>query len=165
MPAVDLPISSFAAILTMSNPARSNDPFSAKSTFNTGSGTAALYRLSKLEDAGLGKISALPFSIRMLAGSGAAELRWLRSDRSRREKSRRLACGEAGRVGDSLQAGPRGVAGFYRRAVRGRSGGHAQRDEAAGRRSEENQSAGAGRFGDRPFDSSRLFRLARMRWI
>ncbi len=50
----------------MSNPARSNDPFSAKSTFNTGSGTAGIYRLSKLEDAGLGKISALPFSIRVL---------------------------------------------------------------------------------------------------
>ena len=50
----------------MSTSARSKDPFSAKSTLNTGSGTAAIYRLSKLEDAGLGKISALPFSIRLL---------------------------------------------------------------------------------------------------
>jgi aconitate hydratase len=50
----------------MSTSARSKDPFSAKSTFNTGSGTAAIYRLSKLEDAGLGKISALPVSIRLL---------------------------------------------------------------------------------------------------
>ncbi len=45
---------------------RSKDPFKAKSTFNTGSGTAAIYRLSKLEELGLGKISALPFSIRVL---------------------------------------------------------------------------------------------------
>ncbi len=37
-----------------------------KGTFNTGSGTAAIYRLSKLQDAGLGNISALPFSIRIL---------------------------------------------------------------------------------------------------
>src|SRR5436190_21117069 len=50
----------------MSTSARSKDPFAAKSTFNTGSGTAALYRLSKLEEAGLGKMSALPFSIRLL---------------------------------------------------------------------------------------------------
>ena len=95
------------------------------------------------------------------AGSRAAELRRLRSDRSRREKPGRLERGEAGRIGNSLQAGPRGAARFYRRAVRRRSGGHAQRDETARRRSEENQSAGAGRFGDRSLDSGRLFRLDR----
>jgi aconitate hydratase len=44
----------------------SSDPFRAKATFNTGSGTAVLYRLSKLQDAGLGNIAALPFSIRIL---------------------------------------------------------------------------------------------------
>ncbi len=42
------------------------DPFGARDTFNTGAGTAALYRLSRLEDAGLGEISRLPFSIRVL---------------------------------------------------------------------------------------------------
>ncbi len=42
------------------------DPFGARDTFNTGSGTASLYRLSRLEDAGLGEISRLPFSIRVL---------------------------------------------------------------------------------------------------
>src|SRR5215471_10474888 len=50
----------------MSASSRTKDPFNAKSTFNTGSGTAAIYRLAKLEEAGLGKISALPFSIRLL---------------------------------------------------------------------------------------------------
>jgi aconitate hydratase len=44
----------------------SNDPFGARDTFQTGQGSAAIYRLSKLEDAGLGKISTLPFSIRVL---------------------------------------------------------------------------------------------------
>ena len=45
------------------------DPFAARDTFETGSGTAGIYRLSKLEDAGLGKIAALPFSIRVLLES------------------------------------------------------------------------------------------------
>ena len=42
------------------------DPFGARDSFETGNGSAAIYRLSKLEDAGLGKISELPFSIRVL---------------------------------------------------------------------------------------------------
>ena len=44
----------------------SNDPFGARDTFETGQGNAALYRLSKLEQAGLGNVSKLPFSIRVL---------------------------------------------------------------------------------------------------
>jgi aconitate hydratase len=42
------------------------DPFHARDTFATGSGTAGIYRLSKLEAAGLGSVSKLPFSIRVL---------------------------------------------------------------------------------------------------
>lgn len=42
------------------------DPFGARDQFDTGHGTATIYRLSKLEDAGLGEISKLPFSIRVL---------------------------------------------------------------------------------------------------
>ncbi|TWT83675.1 Aconitate hydratase precursor [Planctomycetes bacterium CA13] len=42
------------------------DPFGARDQFNTGHGMATLYRLSKLEEAGLGKVSRLPFSIRVL---------------------------------------------------------------------------------------------------
>jgi aconitate hydratase len=42
------------------------DPFRAKSTFETGSGKAVLYRLSALEEAGLVKVAKLPFSIRVL---------------------------------------------------------------------------------------------------
>ena len=45
------------------------DPFTARDTFKTGSGTAGIYRLSKLEDAGLGDIAALPYSIRVLLES------------------------------------------------------------------------------------------------
>jgi aconitate hydratase len=45
------------------------DPFSARETFDTGSGKAGIYRLSKLEDAGVGNIAALPYSIRVLLES------------------------------------------------------------------------------------------------
>lgn len=47
----------------------SSNPFDARDRFETGEGSAAIYRLSKLEDAGLGQISRLPFSIRVLLES------------------------------------------------------------------------------------------------
>src|SRR5215475_3338918 len=45
------------------------DSFKARDTFDTGSGKAGIYRLSKLHDAGLGNIAALPYSIRVLLES------------------------------------------------------------------------------------------------
>lgn len=46
-----------------------HDPFHARSTFRTGSGPVGIYRLSKLEDAGLTRIAPLPYSIRVLLES------------------------------------------------------------------------------------------------
>ena len=40
--------------------------FDAKASFDTGSGTAQYYRLEKLQEDGLGDISRLPFSIKVL---------------------------------------------------------------------------------------------------
>ncbi|MFM8735684.1 MAG: aconitate hydratase AcnA, partial [Pirellulales bacterium] len=42
------------------------DPFSARATFETGSGPATLYRLRALDDAGVTTTSRLPYSIRMI---------------------------------------------------------------------------------------------------
>jgi aconitate hydratase len=42
------------------------DPFSARSTFETGSGPAAFYRLRALDDAGVTNTARLPYSIRMV---------------------------------------------------------------------------------------------------
>ncbi len=42
------------------------DTYLAKSTFDTGTGTAVIYRLAALEKAGLVKLDKLPFSIRIL---------------------------------------------------------------------------------------------------
>ncbi|WP_153558733.1 aconitate hydratase AcnA [Roseimaritima sediminicola] len=44
----------------------SSDPFGARDTFETGNGPATIYRLSRLQEAGLGQIDRLPFSIRIL---------------------------------------------------------------------------------------------------
>jgi aconitate hydratase len=42
------------------------DLFNARDTFETGTGRAAMYRLARLEDAGLLRLSSLPYSIRVL---------------------------------------------------------------------------------------------------
>jgi aconitate hydratase len=43
--------------------------FGARETFDTGSGSAYLYRLGKLEEDGIGQVSRLPFSIKVLLES------------------------------------------------------------------------------------------------
>ena len=48
---------------------RKTDPFAARERFETGQGKASLFRLSKLEKLGLGKMADLPFSIRLLLES------------------------------------------------------------------------------------------------
>jgi aconitate hydratase len=50
-------------------PPLKTDPFSARETFETGSGKAGIYRLSVLEKAGLTDVAALPYSIRVLLES------------------------------------------------------------------------------------------------
>ncbi|MEC9002709.1 MAG: aconitate hydratase AcnA [Planctomycetota bacterium] len=45
---------------------QAKDPFGARDSFDTGDGQVDLYRLSRLEDQGLGAISGLPYSIRVL---------------------------------------------------------------------------------------------------
>ncbi len=42
------------------------DPFGARDTFDTGNGPAVIYRISSLEDSGIGAVSRLPYSIRIL---------------------------------------------------------------------------------------------------
>jgi len=45
------------------------DPFRARDMFDTGAGQAGIYRLTKLQDAGLTKLETLPYSIRVLLES------------------------------------------------------------------------------------------------
>ncbi|MCH2131361.1 MAG: aconitase family protein, partial [Pirellulaceae bacterium] len=53
----------------MNAAAKTSDPFGARSEFNTGDGTAGIYRIGTLEDAGLCSIAQLPYSIRVLLES------------------------------------------------------------------------------------------------
>jgi len=53
----------------MATPTLKIDPFRARDTFDTGHGSAGIYRLSRLEDAGLTRVAALPYSIRVLLES------------------------------------------------------------------------------------------------
>ena len=43
-----------------------HDPFHARDTMQAAGGAVGIYRLTKLEDAGLTRIAALPYSIRVL---------------------------------------------------------------------------------------------------
>lgn len=45
------------------------DPFQARGSFDTGNGQADIYRISRLEEQGIGTISRLPYSIRVLLES------------------------------------------------------------------------------------------------
>ena len=73
----------------------------------------------------------------------------------------RVAEGQDLHARDRLSPGPRADAGLHRRAGRGRPRRHARRHEGAGRRSLQDQPAGAGRPRHRPFRSGRLLRLGR----
>ena len=53
----------------MTNHKRLHDPFHARDSFQTESGRVGIYRLSKLEEAGLTKVERLPYSIRVLLES------------------------------------------------------------------------------------------------
>ncbi len=53
----------------MAASAQSTNSFGARDTFETGSGPATIYRVSKLEEQGLGAISQLPVSLRLLLES------------------------------------------------------------------------------------------------
>ena len=53
----------------MSIGSNKTDPFGARDTLKTSVGNVGMYRLSKLQDAGIGNISGLPYSIRVLLES------------------------------------------------------------------------------------------------
>ena len=55
--------------MTKSSSAGTKDPFGARDTFDTGSGKAAIYRIAKLEEQGIGPVSQLPVSLRILLES------------------------------------------------------------------------------------------------
>ena len=127
------------------------DSFKCRRTLKVGSKTYAYYSLPAAEKNGLKGISRLPFSLKVLLENLLrnedgrtvtkediqAFAHWLKTKTSDREIA--------------VPPGARADAGLHRRAGGGRSRRHARRDGASRRRSEEDQSAGAGRSRHRPF--------------
>ena len=134
------------------------DSFKCLRPLKVGSKTYAYYSLPVAEKNGLKGISRLPFSLKVLLENMLrnedgrtvtkediqAVAQWLKTKTSDREIAFRPA-----RV---LMQDFTGVPGG------GRSRRHARRHEDARRRSEEDQSAGAGRSRHRPFGGGQLFR-------
>jgi aconitate hydratase len=85
------------------------DPFQTRDTFNTGSGTAGIYRLERLERQGFGAVSKLPFSMRVLL---EAVLRNWGYERPRTMARRCWIWQRRPKWKSRLP--PRGVAGFHR---------------------------------------------------
>ena len=56
----------------MASASRKSDPFGARDTFSTSQGKVGIYRLSRLEELGLAKVAALPYSIRVLLENAAS---------------------------------------------------------------------------------------------
>ena len=108
----------------MTDTTKTFDPFQARDTFETGTGRAGIYRLTKLENPGWARSPAALFDPRA-AGIGAAKCDGYEVTEEDVREPGRLASRGRGRGRDPLQAGPGRAAGFHRRAGRGRSGGHA----------------------------------------
>lgn len=53
----------------MTDTKNTNDPFSARDTFETTAGAVGIYRIAKLEEQGFGQVSRLPYSMRVLLES------------------------------------------------------------------------------------------------
>ena len=140
------------------------DPFHARDVFNTGAGTAGIYRLSKLEDAGLTKISALPYSIRVLLES---VLRTCDGRQVTEDDVRGLAAWQAERTAaievpfkparvvlQDFTGVPAVVDLAAMRSAMQRLGGDPEADQPADPR----------RSGDRPLGAGRPLRLDRRPW-
>ena len=137
-----------------------HDPFRARTQLEGAAEPTIYYRLAALEDAGIGHISRLPFSIKVLL---EALLRQVDGFAVTEEDVRRLANWDAANPGPgraAVQARARRDAGLHRRARRGGSGGDALGDGTAGRRSQAGQPADPGGPGDRPFGAGGSVRLA-----
>ena len=93
------------------------DVFGARSSFDTGFGRAALYRLDALEKAGVAPgLARLPFSIKVLLEAVLRNVDGVLVTRRRRAEPGRLERDRAEGRGAAVHAGARGPAGLHRRA-------------------------------------------------
>ncbi len=109
----------------------SHNLFNTLQTFKTEKGKSGqFYSLPQLEQEGVGPVSRLPVSIRIVLESVLRNFDGKRRRGGGRAHARQLAGGRGAHGGDSLHRGARAVAGLHRRAAAGRP-----RRDALGRRS------------------------------
>ena len=143
----------------------SHNLFGTLQEFELGNGNRGkFYSLPALEKAGVGPVSKLPVSIRIVLES---VLRNCDGKKVTEANVRELANWQPAetRTAEIPFVVARIVlAGFHRRAAAGGSGGHAQRRGQAGQESENHRAAGAGGLGGGPLGAGGFCRAAPTRW-
>ena len=133
------------------------DSFGAAAELRVRDRRYAMYRLAALERHGFG-ISRLPYSLRILLENLLRTENGSSVSRNDIEALAGWKPGSSERTEIAFQPARVLLAGFHRRARDRRSRGDARRHGSARRRPLQNQSATAGRIGDRPFDPGRRLR-------
>ncbi len=126
----------------------SHNLFNSRQTFDIGNGSkGTFYSLPALEEAGLGKISRLPVSIRIVLESVLRNCDGKRVAGTERPRTGQLEAEGAAHRGNSVRRRAHRVAGFHRRAAARRSRGDALGRGADGQESEDHRAARAGGSG------------------
>ncbi len=136
-----------------------NDRFGTLQPFEAGQGRQGwFYSLPRLEQTGIGPISRLPISIRLVLESVLRNCDGKKVTEAN-ESVKTLAAWNANAdrtdVEIPLRRRPHRVAGFYRRAVVGGPGRDALSGRAPGQESQNHRAARPGGFGHRPFRPGR----------
>ena len=108
-----------------------NDEFKTLKKFDAGKGREGfLHSLPALEEQGIGKISRLPVSIRIVLESVLAQLRWQKGSAQRCRDAGEMEREETGERRNSVRRRADRSAGFHRRSAGRRSRRDAQRGAA-----------------------------------
>ncbi len=125
--------------------------------------TGRYYSLPALEAAGVGKVSRLPVSIRIVLESVLRNCDGKKVTEEHVRQLAQLGTERGPRRRDPLRRRPRRAAGLHRRAAARRPRGDAQRRRRGREEPQGDRAAGAGRPRRRPLGDDRPLRHARMR--
>ena len=126
--------------------------FNTLQKFDLGDGRqGSFYSLPALEKAGVGPVSKLPVSIRLVLESVLRNCDGKKVSEAKRPRAGELEADRNPHGGNSVHRRAHRAAGFHRRAAAGGFGGDALRRSAAGQKSENHRAARAGGPGGGPF--------------
>ena len=137
------------------------DSFKARTTLACGSNNFEIFSLAALKGR---NVARLPYSLKILLENLLRFEDGVNVTRDDIDAAAQLGSESRACLRDLLHAEPRHHAGLHRRARRRRSRRDARGDDQARRQSGRDQSAVAGRTGDRSLGAGRRVRHARIRW-